>query len=716
MTPITAANDVPHADVRVTKTLDLRAGTVEEKRQEILGYFHKTFSLYESLFDCLAGDDAFYARANTLRHPLIFYYGHTAVFFINKLNVAGLINTRLDPVLESTLAVGVDEMSWDDLNDASYDWPTPAAVKTYRDKTRDCVDNFIRNCDFSMPIGQDSPLWIVMMGIEHERIHLETSSVLIRELPIEMVQPHPMWGDICRKSAAAPQNELIAVDGKLVKLGKAEEDGLYGWDNEYGTFETDVAPFKASKYLVSNGEYLGFVEDQAYQKKQYWDDEGWAWVTYKQAEHPNFWVKSGGTYQYRTMLELIDMPWDWPVDITSLEARAFCKWKSEKTGSHIRLPTEAEWSALRALEPTDQPSWDVAPGNLNLEHGTSSCPVNRHEFADGFYDIIGNVWQWTETSIDGYDGFKVHAAYDDFSTPTFDGKHNLIKGGSWASTGNLALKNGRYAFRRHFHQHSGFRYIEAAPLPAQSLNSYEKDDVVAQYIEFHYGRETFGVANFPVACVEATAEYLEDRPTRRALDIGCATGRSSFELAKYFDHVDAVDLSVRLIEPPTHLQATGAQRYVVPDEGELVSYRDVKLSDFDGYADIKDKISFMQGDACNLADKFKDYDMVFAGNLIDRLYDPEKFLRTIQTRINSGGLLVLISPYSWKEEHTARDKWLGGFKAATAETYSTLQGITDILTPEFKLVDVPRDIPFSIRKTKRNFTHGISEMSVWEKQ
>ena len=65
----------------VTKTPILNEGTVEFKREEILEYFHRTFSLYESIFDCLVDDDAYYARANMLRHPLIFYYGHTSVFY-----------------------------------------------------------------------------------------------------------------------------------------------------------------------------------------------------------------------------------------------------------------------------------------------------------------------------------------------------------------------------------------------------------------------------------------------------------------------------------------------------------------------------------------------------------------------------------------------------------------------------------------------------------
>ena len=177
----TAANVRDKKFPIVTKTPLLDGNSVEDVRQEILSYFHATFSLYESIFECLVNDDAYYRKANPLRHPLIFYYGHTSVFFVNKLNVANLIDQRIDPVMESTLAVGVDEMSWDDLNDQNYQWPTPAEVKVHRDKTRELVDQFIRNTDFSLPIDWQNPMWIVMMGIEHERIHLETTSILIRD-------------------------------------------------------------------------------------------------------------------------------------------------------------------------------------------------------------------------------------------------------------------------------------------------------------------------------------------------------------------------------------------------------------------------------------------------------------------------------------------------------------------------------------------------------
>lgn len=717
MTPLPTAttNYLLDNSTLATKTIDLRNGSPETVRQELLDYFHKTFTLYESIFECLKNDNAFYTRANTLRHPLIFYYGHTAVFFINKLNVSGLINERIDPKMESSLAIGVDEMSWDDLDEQHYDWPTPTQVKAYRDKARAIVDQFIRQVDFLMPIQWESPLWIIVMGIEHERIHLETTSVLLREMPLNKLQPHPLWSNICQDSGSAPENKLLPVEGGHITLGKSKDDPFYGWDNEYGHFEIDIKAFKASKYLVSNQEFLEFVNDDGYQQQQYWSEEGWAWVQYRQAEHPVYWLKVGSSFKYRVMLDEIDMPWDWPVNINFLEAKAFCNWLSEKMDTHIRMPTAAEWYQLRAQLETDQPFWDKVPGNINLQGELSSCPVTRHQFAGGFYDIIGNAWQWTETTFDGFDGFEAHPLYDDFSTPTFDGKHNLFKGGSWISTGNCALKNSRYAFRRHFFQYSGLRYVAADQLAETTVNIYEKDEILSQYIELHYGDEYFGVPNFPVACIKKIATYLLDTTTQRALDIGCAVGRASFELAKIFDHVDAVDFSVRLIEAPTNLQNHGIQRYVILDEGELVSFKEVNLNNFDGYDAIKNNIEFIQGDACNLANKFDHYDLVFAANLIDRLYDPAQFLTLIKGRINSGGLLVIASPYTWLTDFTPRDKWLGGFKADTGENYSTLDGIAEILGSEFVMVDKPTDIPFVIRETARKFQHTWSQMSVWKK-
>ncbi len=119
---------------RATQTIVLNEGTPQSKRQELLSYFHQTFDQYEQLFSSLACNQAWFKKAIPLRHPLIFYYGHTAAFFINKLITAKLLNDRVDPYIESTVAVGVDEMSWDDLDEKNYRWPSVKEVHDYRCK------------------------------------------------------------------------------------------------------------------------------------------------------------------------------------------------------------------------------------------------------------------------------------------------------------------------------------------------------------------------------------------------------------------------------------------------------------------------------------------------------------------------------------------------------------------------------------------------------
>jgi putative 4-mercaptohistidine N1-methyltranferase len=361
-----------------------------------------------------------------------------------------------------------------------------------------------------------------------------------------------------------------------------------------------------------------------------------------------------------------------------------------------------------------------------------------------FCDVVGNVWQWTRTPIMPFKGFEVHPLYDDFSVPTFDGRHNLIKGGSWISTGNEALKSARYAFRRHFFQHAGFRTVIDEPggeAATEGSRLYETDQLVTQYLDFHYsdaasggsdaasrgsdaasgGRDTasgarvplpLDVPNFPRACVEATMRHVPDDRRRKCLDIGCSVGRSAFEFARFFAHVDAIDFSARFIQSGVRLQQGDEVLYEVPLEGELTVGRAISLEKL-GLADVGGRVSFMQGDACNLKALYTDYDLVFAGNLIDRLYDPALFLAGIGSRVLPGGLLVITSPYTWLEEYTPKQKWLGG-RREHGEPLTTFAGLCRGLEPEFSLVH-REDVPFVIRETARKHQHTIAEMTVWRR-
>lgn len=700
-------------DLMNTRTTLLNEGTPEEKRQEILDYFLRTFDLDARLYDHLARDETFYLRAEPLRHPLIFYLGHTATFYINKLNISRLAERRFNPEYESMFAIGVDEMSWDDLDEKNYDWPSVENVRAYREKVRAYMTKIIEEMELTLPITWDNPFWVIMMGIEHQRIHLETSSVIIRRLPINEVRSLEEW-PFCPLSGKAPQNTLMPVSGGKVVLGKSKDHPLYGWDNEFGKHEYNVWDFNASKYLVSNEEYLEFVEDDGYRQERFWTSEGWRWVEYSKSEIPLFWVENGDEYRFRTLAQEIDMPWNWPVEVNYLEAKAFCNWLAERKGKSIRLPTEDEWYRLRDVhEIPDQPYWDKAPGNINLEHWCSSCPVDHFNFGD-FYDIIGNVWQWTETPTSGFEGFEVHPWYDDFSTPTFDTQHNLIKGGSWISTGNEATRDSRYAFRRHFFQHAGFRYVESDQPLEEPETMYESDTAVSQYCEAHYGDTSFGVDNFPLRCASICLDLMRNRPKRRALDLGCSVGRASFELAKAFEFVNGLDFSARFIRIAYQMQEKGLIRYELPVEGEIVSYHERKLEDL-GLVETRDKIEFFQADALNLKPQFSNYDLILAANLLDRLSRPIHFLTTIHERLNEEGILVIASPYTWLEEFTKRENWAGGYRR-DGEPFTTLACLKELLHEHFTMIGAPRDIEFVIRETSRKFQHSISQLTIWQKR
>jgi len=695
----------------ITKTIILNEGTIEEKKRQIRQYFHSTWEIDEQLYTAISKEDTFYQRADPLRHPIIFYIGHTAVFYINKLILAKIISKRVNPKFESMFAVGVDEMSWDDLNEANYNWPPLSEVMAYRSQVRLLVDNLISELDLSLPIKWDSPFWIFMMGIEHQRIHLETSSMLIRQLPLKKLQDNGL-GSICNLDNGPVPNNMINVNGRTVKLGKTVDDPLYGWDNEYGNHEYKVDDFRAAKYLVSNHEFMQFIQSGGYQTQKWWTDEGWSWRQYSKAEHPRFWLQKDGKWFLRLMIHEISLPWSWPVEINYLEAKAFCNWKATQLNLPVRLPTEEEWYILYDDHvKQDQPWWNEVPGNINLEQFHSPCPVDMFKF-DEFYDIIGNVWQWTETPINGFAGFKVHPCYDDFSTPTFDGRHNLFKGGSWISTGNEATRDSRYAFRRHFFQHAGFRYVISDQKLPEFTDIYEDDQEITPYCELDYGEDILRLGNFSQNLVAICKPFVQGKA--RVLNIGCSTGRCSFELAKYCENVIGIDFTARLIKVAQRMKTQKKIKYQLFQEGEIKSFKEADLDQF-GLKNTVDNVEFWQADASNLAVKFNNYDCIVAQNVLEKIYDPQNFLKVISERINSDGYLIISSNYNWSEEVTKKEKQLGGFRK-DGEPYYSIEALREILKTEFKELQDPVDLPLLLRNNSRTYKYQIAQITFWQKK
>ncbi|MEZ5690304.1 MAG: 5-histidylcysteine sulfoxide synthase [Rickettsiales bacterium] len=716
-------------------------------RGRILDYFNNSWALNDVLFSSLACEEAFYkCPYHKLRHPMIFYYGHTASVYVNKLRVAGLIEKPINPEFEKIFEVGVDEMRWDDMHENDQDiWPSVAEVKEYRkvvyNTIRDIIENHPLLNEENLPVTQKSPMWALVMGFEHERIHLETSSVLIRELPIEYVRKPKEWPDFysIKSDSHYPQNEMIELSKSRVFLGKPEDFPSFGWDNEYGAETLEVRPFAASKFLISNGEFLEFVKDGGYRQEKYWSRDGWQWRRFRNIKWPTFWIQDGPAgshlYKLRTIFEVIDMQYDWPVCVNFHEAKAYCAWKSEKEGTDTpyRLLTEAEHNAIRSNNILDNiPSMEsdmvmsgelLAKGyNLNLESGAES-PVNAFAANDkGFYDTFGNVWQWCEDHFHPLAGSKPHPYYDDFSAPCYDGEHQMMLGGSFISTGDEASIWARFHFRPHFYQHSGFRIArniddnpasEAKLLFAGGTSSYESREMLDKYLLMHWGSnndiwgnvpqstmarpESF---NLPLKCAELVNRYATGFD--RVLDIGCAVGRSSFELARNFSEVTGIDYSKEFIEAASRLKKNGTiscRRKESGDEfTDMLIYVDNSID--------RSKVRFEQGDACNLPLYIRNYDAVLLANTLCRLPEPVSFLERTQGQsalVKKGGVLVMTTPFSWLEEYTPKSNWLAGIAA-----------VQDILS-EFELIH-QEELPFMIREHSRKFEYVITLASVWKRK
>lgn len=425
-------------------------------REEILNYFKNAWHLYNILFDSIIDDATYYQSPDPLRNPIIFYYGHTAAFYVNKLFLSKSIDQGLNPDFEILFAKGVDPENPQDL-DFTDIWPAVDEVRNYRVEVYDLVIDVIEQIDIPDQITCDHPLWALHMGIEHDRIHFETSSVLIRQLNVEWVDKPAHW-NYAPTSGGNVNNEWIQFDSGIAQLGKQEPSELYGWDNEFGSIQCFVKPFQVTKNMVTNGDYLAFVRSNAYNNPIYWSEEGLKWKNRSFAMHPKFWIpnKNNG-FAYRAMFDILEMPLDWPVEVNKFEAQAYITYLD----NNYRLLTEKEFQLIVKNDFKDrEPVFDKNI-NLSLQFGSPSPAGYFSKNDNHMNDLFGNVWDWLDDDFNHLPGFKTHPWYEDFSQPYFDDQHSMLLGGSWATTGTAASKYYRLWFRDYFYQHAGFRLAKS---------------------------------------------------------------------------------------------------------------------------------------------------------------------------------------------------------------------------------------------------------------
>jgi len=251
------------------------------------------------------------------------------------------------------------------------------------------------------------------------------------------------------------------------------------------------------------------------------------------------------------------------------------------------------------------------------------------------------------------------------------------------------------------------------------LNIYETDRLLAEYLLFHYGEDAevlpwpagpVNALRYPVRCVTECFDLLGLPPQARALDLGCAVGRSSFELARSCFEVIGVDYSQRFIAAAQQLRDEGEIPYLRCEEGDLSAPLIARVP-----AGIDcQRVYFERGDAMNLREDLGAFDAVLLANLIDRLRDPRRCLARLPSLVKPGGQLVIASPYTWIEEFTPRENWIGGAEP-NGRPVATREALQSFLAPAFDLVAV-KDLPFLIREHRRKFQWSVAEATIWRRR
>lgn len=252
---------------------------------------------------------------------------------------------------------------------------------------------------------------------------------------------------------------------------------------------------------------------------------------------------------------------------------------------------------------------------------------------------------------------------------------------------------------------------------------YEQAQLLSDYLLFHYGTEAqilperFGSAldgvraslGFPVRCVER----LIDKPpggavVDNAYDLGCAVGRSSFELARHAGEVTGIDLSAAFIGAAKQMREQGSVTTEILLEGAITERVTLKAP----AAPEDARISFEVGDAVTRAETLPPAELVFAANLLCRLPTPARFLEAMARLVAPGGQLLLITPFTWLESFTPKDAWPSDPEGRPMPGEAW---IADRLSEGFTL-EHAEDLPFLIREHQRKFQWTIAHGMRWRRR
>lgn len=376
-------------------------------------------------------------------NPMRWEVGHVAYFYeAMLLRVLGRKAPLLagNDTLYDSFVVAHDDR-W------SLPMPDRAGTLAYLSRVRELV------CERLQAECGPQETYLTLLGVFHEDMHDE-ALLWARQthgfpLPPWHTPAPPVDGH------AGPLPGDVSVPGGTYFLG-APYETPYVFDNEKWAHPVTLAPFRIARAPVTQAEFAAFVDAGGYAQEALWGYQGWLWRRRNAVEHPLYWRRGADGWERRHFDRWLPLSPHAPmIHVNWYEAQAFCAWAGR------RLPSEAEWEAAASAAPDSGVGpgprkrtypWGEAPpaaAHANLDGAAgdvvdvAACPAG--DSAAGCRQLLGNVWEWTETPFYPFPGYEVDTPYREYSAPWF-GYNKVLRGGAWMTRSRL-LRN---SFRNFF--------------------------------------------------------------------------------------------------------------------------------------------------------------------------------------------------------------------------------------------------------------------------
>jgi ergothioneine biosynthesis protein EgtB len=298
--------------------------------------------------------------------------------------------------------------------------PTVDEAKQYRASIDSHIDNLLADADEETLAELES---LITLGVHHEQQHQE---LLITDIKHVFAQ-NPLHPEYRERKIDGPEADNIGIapvnfiefDEAIVEIG---HDGLgFSYDNERPRHRALVSAFSLANRLVTNGEYLKFMDDNGYGRSEFWLSLGWMTVNEQRWSAPLYWEKRDGEWWNFTLSGFRPVDESEPVThISYFEADAFANW------AHARLPTEFEWERTAAKIDID--------GNFVESQRFHPKPLTAPPRDQRLQQMFGDAWEWTRSAYSPYPGYRAAPGALGEYNGKFMCNQYVLRGGSCATS------------------------------------------------------------------------------------------------------------------------------------------------------------------------------------------------------------------------------------------------------------------------------------------